>query len=171
MAKDNPSLVCPACGIQRKVFEEYNYNLSPFRKIILDMDLHAIMVHFPQTIAVLIPVCGVLSLITNAAAGIKFLYSIEVMTYILPFTVLVAIGSGIFDGKIRFKKINTPALKKKIILGIMLLCITCIMAYLNYSNDIKSALFRIMGLSILSLMIQVLLARTGIRLMFAWLPG
>lgn len=171
MAKDNPSEVCPACGIQRKVFEDYKYNLSPFRKMILDMDIHAILVHLPQTISVLIPFCGILSMVTDAATGIKFLYSVEILTYILPFTVLGAIVSGIFDGKVRFKKINTPALKKKTILGIILLCITGMMAYFNYSDDIKVVLFPLMGLSVFSLLIQAVLARTGIRLMFAWLPG
>lgn len=171
ITKDDPAEVCPACGIQRKVFEDYKYNLTPRRKIILDLDIHAIMVHLPQAIAVLIPFCGILSLVTDAGTGIKFLYTVEAVTYLLPLTVLGAVVSGIFDGRIRFKKLNTPALKKKMILGSILFGVTSVMAYIMFSNDIKVVLFPLMGLALFSLVIQAVLARTGIKLMFAWLPG
>jgi len=169
--KDDPTDICPACGIQRKVFEDYKYKLSPRRKLFIDLDIHAILVHFPKTIAVLIPFFGILSLITDASIGIKFLFTVESITYLLPLAVLGAILSGLFDGKIRFKKLNTPALKKKIILGSILYAVTAIMIYIVCTMDIRDGLFPLMGLSIISLVIQAVLARTGIRLMFAWLPG
>jgi hypothetical protein len=169
--KDDPAQVCPACGIQRKVFEEYKFTLSPRRKLVLDLDIHAILVHFPQTIGVLIPFFGILSLITEAGIGMKFLYTVEAITYILPPAVLASILSGLFDGNIRFKKLNTPALKKKIILASILLAVTSVMAYINYTTDIRESLLLLTGLSVISLAIQEVLARTGIKLMFAWLPG
>jgi hypothetical protein len=171
ISSDDPTDVCPACGLARKVFEDYKYNLSPRRKFILDMDFHAIMVHLPQTIAVLIPFFGILSLVTDAGIGIKFLYTVEAITYLLPLTVAAALLSGLFDGRIRFKKLNTPALKKKIVFGSGLFAVSAVMAYIAYSTDIKAALFPLMGLSIVCLGIEFVLARTGIKLMFAWLPG
>jgi rubredoxin len=171
MDKDGGHEICPACGVSKKVFEDYKYNLSPRRKLIMDLDLHPIMLHFPQAITVFIPFFGILSLITDAGWGIKFLYSIEIITYLLPLTVIATIITGMIDGKNRFKKLGTPAIKKKIILGTILLVITSIMPCLIFSMGIKEALFPIMGLSIIAMVNEALLSKIGIKLISAYLPG
>jgi NADH:ubiquinone oxidoreductase subunit 6 (subunit J) len=129
------------------------------------------MLHLPQAITGLIPFFGILSLITDAGWGIKFLYSVEIITYLLPLSVLSALFSGMLDGKNRFKKLSTPALKKKIILACILLVITSVMPYLVYSMGIKEALFPVIGLSILALGNEAMLSKIGIRLISAYLPG
>ena len=53
--------VCPACGLPRKVFEDYKERMSPGRSKILQLDLHPIAVHFPQSMLVL----SLLALIIN----------------------------------------------------------------------------------------------------------
>lgn len=171
MNKDGSPDICPACGVSKKVFEDYKYNISPRRKFIMDLDSHPIMLHLPQAITALIPFFGILSLITDAGWGIKFLYSIEILAYLLPLTVIATIVTGMVDGKNRFKKLSTPALKKKIILGLILLITTSMMPYLVFSMGIKDALFPLMGLSLIAMGNEAMLSKLGIKLISAYLPG
>jgi len=171
MDKESNPEICPACGVSKKVFEDYKYNISPRRKLIMDLDIHPIMLHLPQAITALIPFFGILSLLTDASWGIKFLYSVEIITYLLPLTVLATILSGMIDGKNRFKKLGTPALKKKIILGSILLVITSVMPVLLFSMGIKEALFPLIGLSLIAMGNEALLSKIGIKLISAYLPG
>ena len=171
MDKEGAPDICPACGISNKVFEDFKYNISPRRKLIMDLNFHPIMLHLPQAITGLIPFFAVLSLVTDASWGIKFLYTVEIVTYLLPLSVLAAALTGMFDGKNRFKKLNTPALKKKIILASVLLIITTAMPCLVFTMGIKEALFPLMGLSVIALANEALLSKIGIKLIFAHLPG
>ncbi len=171
MNKDSSPEICPACGISKKVFEDYKYNISLRRKFIMDLDFHPIMLHLPQGITGMIPLFGILSLITDASWGIKFLYTVEIITYLLPLSVLATMLTGMFDGKNRFKKLGTPALKKKMILAAILLIFTSVMPYLVFSMGIKDALFPLIGLSIIALANETMLSKVGIKLIFAFLPG
>ena len=171
MDKDGAPDICPACGISKKVFEDYKYNISQKRKLIMDINIHPIMLHLPQAITGLIPFFGFLSLVTDAGWGIKFLYAVEVVTYLLPLSVLAATLTGMFDGHNRFKKLNTPALKKKMILASVLMVLTIVMPCIVYSIGIKDALFPLIGLSFLTLANEAMLSKIGIRLIFAHLPG
>lgn len=171
MDKDGAPDICPACGVPKKVFEDFKYNITPRRKLIMDLNLHPIMLHLPQAITGLIPFFAVLSLITDASLGIKFLYTVEIITYILPLSVSAAAITGVFDGKNRFKKLSTPALKKKIILASVLLILTTAMPSLVFTMGIKEALFPLIGLSMLALANEALLSKIGIKLIYAYLPG
>lgn len=171
MDKESEFEICPACGVSKKVFEDYKYNISPRRKLIMDLDLHPIMLHLPQAITGMIPLFGILSLITDAGWGIKFLNAIEIITYLLPLSVIATILTGMIDGRNRFKKLSTPAIKKKIILGSILLIITSAMPCLLFSLGIKEALFPLIGLSLIALGNEVLLSKIGIKLIQAHLPG
>ena len=75
------------------------------------------------------------------------------------------------DGRNRFKKLGTPAIKKKIILGSILLIITSVMPCLLFTMGIKEALFPLIGLSLIALANEVLLSKIGIKLILAYLPG
>jgi hypothetical protein len=44
--------VCPACGLPRKVFNDYKERMSPGRNKFLHLDLHPIAVHFAQSMLV-----------------------------------------------------------------------------------------------------------------------
>jgi len=171
MDKDDAPDICPACGVPKKVFEDYKYNITPGRKLIMDLNLHPIMLHSPQAITALIPFFGILSLITNASYGIKFLYTVEIIAYLLPLSVLAALLTGIIDGKNRFKKLAAPALKKKIILASILLLLTTAMPYLVFTMGIKEALFPLIGLSFTAMAIEAVLSKIGIKLILAYLPG
>jgi len=172
MEKDKLKDVCPACGVPKKIFEDYKYNLS-FKRyfIMMELDLHPIMLHFPQAISVFIPFFIILSVILDASMGIKLLHGAEVMAYLLPLTVAAAFLTGLFDAKNRFKKLSTPALKTKIILGTVLFAVSLAIPALVFFMEIKEAAMYISALSIICLALQIVLARIGIRLMFAYLPG
>jgi hypothetical protein len=170
--KDKLKDLCPACGVPKKFFEDYKYNLSKKRYfIMMELDLHPILLHFPQAISVFIPFFITLSVILDASMGIKLLYGAEVMAYLFPLTVLAAYVSGLFDAKTRFKKLSPPALKTKITLGAVLLAVSIIIPLVVFFMEIKEAAIYISILSIIALALQILLARIGIKLMSAYLPG
>jgi rubredoxin len=172
MEKEKLKDVCPACGVPEKLFEDYKYNIS-FKRyfIMMELDLHPILLHFPQAISVFIPFFIILSVILDASMGIKLLYSAEIMAYLFPFTVAAAYITGLFDAKNRFKKLTNPALKTKIIYGAVLFMVSLVIPVLVLSMGIKESAMYIAALSVVCIALQVILARIGIKLMFAFLPG
>jgi len=161
--------VCPACGLPKTVFEPYKDNASPGRNAIINMHLHPIAVHFPQAfVIVLIPliVIGLITDINDIMAAAK------VLSLVLPAFTLAALIAGLIDGKIRFKKLSTPALKTKIIFGTILLILSCIVA----STVFLFGLGTISALTVVALLIlctgcQVVLGSIGAKLMMAKLGG
>ena len=100
-----------------KAFEEYKYNVSEFRRKVMSLDIHPVVLHIPQAVSVLIPLFIVLSFFISGTYAIKLIASAEILTLLFPLSVAGSIATGIFDGRVRFKKISTPALKRKIMLG------------------------------------------------------
>lgn len=171
MKKGNDSKICPACGVPHTAFEEYKYNISDKRKLIMELDLHPIVLHFPQAITILIPLLILLEKLTNPLLTIKLISTIEILAFILPFSVFAAFITGVFDGKNRFKKISTPHLMKKIFLSTVLLIITIAITILAFNKGVASSINSILILSIIGSLIQIILARIGIKLMFSYIPG
>jgi len=172
MEKDKLKDVCPACGVPKTAFEDYKYTISKKRYfIMMELDLHPIMLHFPQAVSVFIPFFIILSVILDASMGIKLLHGAEVMAYLLPLTVAAAFVTGLFDAKNRFKKLSTPALKTKIILGAVLFAVSLTIPALVFFMEMKEAAMYISALSVVCIALQIVLARIGIKLMFAYLPG
>jgi len=172
IGKDILKDVCPACGVPGKLFEDYKYSISPRRYfIMMELDMHPIMLHFPQAISVFIPFFIILSVILDASMGIKLLHGAEVMAYLLPLTVAAAFFTGLFDAKNRFRKLTPPALKTKILLGLILFAVSLTIPALVFFMGMKEAAMYISALSVICIALQIVLARIGIRLMYAYLPG
>lgn len=171
MDKKNAPDICPACGAVSKAFENYKYNVSERRRIIMSIDIHPIILHIPQAASALIPFFIIMSFLVSAKYSVRLVFAAEILIYILPVSVLAAFASGIFDGHNRFRKITTPALKKKMILGTALFIVTCAMPLNIYIATIGAAIPSLLILSFLSLAIQAALARIGIKLMYAHMPG
>lgn len=116
--------LCPACGVPAKQFEPFDDRVKEERRRLLDLHIHPVIVHAPQAFAlslILLPV-GLL-----AAAGelrAMFLDTTRVVGVALPVTVLAAFLAGLFDGKLRFKRTNTPLLKKKKLVGALFFAIS-----------------------------------------------
>ena len=122
---------CPACGVQRTAFEPYTPDISEKRKKILDLDLHPVIVHFPQAFGVLIFILAILTLIFPLFFPNQFRVTIQVLSGFLPFVVLGAMLSGMLDGKTRFKKLTTSHLKKKIAFGSIFLAFSIVIVFIS----------------------------------------
>ncbi len=171
MEKEKSPDICPACGAGKAAFWGYRYDLSERRRIIMSIHIHPVILHIAQAATVIIPVCVALSYIAPFRLSIKFIFTAEILSYLLPFSVLAAFVSGMFDGHNRFKKLNTPALRKKMMLGIALLVTTAAMPANILMASMGAAAPSLIILSVVSLALEVMLARTGVRLMEAHMPG
>ena len=119
---------CPACGVPRKAFEPYKENITEKRKKILDLDLHPVVVHFPQAFSVFIFFLAAVAIIFPVLFPDQIRCSIPIMAVFLPLFTAAAILSGMLDGNTRFKKLKTPHLIKKIIFGTIFLILSIILA-------------------------------------------
>jgi hypothetical protein len=118
--------VCPACGLPRKVFEPYREKVSRNRLMLLNLDLHPIAIHLSQSLVIAIPI---LIIITNFFSNFQpeimrsvLLFSV----FVFPFTLVLAIISGIIDGLTRFKTLRTPLLQVKIIFSLIILSLSIV---------------------------------------------
>jgi hypothetical protein len=168
MEADKLGDVCPACGLPRKVFEPYREKVSLNRLKILNLDLHPIAIHLSQSLVILIPV---LVMVTNFFGN--FLPEIlnPVLTFsvfVFPFTLALAIMTGVIDGLTRFKTLKTPLLRVKIIFSIIILSLSIAIFFIapNRDNYIITLI-----LSILSLAAGVQLGLWGKKLIDVILPG
>jgi hypothetical protein len=122
--------VCPACGMPRKVFEPYRERVSRKRLMLLNFDLHPIAIHLSQALVIAIPM---LLLVTNLFKDLQP----EVLNHVLlfsvvvfPFTLALAIITGVIDGLTRFKTLATPILRVKIIFSIIILILSIGLVFL-----------------------------------------
>jgi uncharacterized membrane protein len=164
--------VCPACGLPRKVFDDYKDRMSPGRSKFLHLDLHPIAVHFPQSMLVLSLLALIINLLNPYFHPEVLLGAAQYAAVIFPFAVLAAFISGLLDGKIRFKSVRTPVLKKKIIYGVIMLVasvFTPILA-LNNIDDLKSKLLLLLAGGV-ALICGMVLGHAGKKLMNIGLGG
>jgi len=113
--------ICPACGLPRKVFEQYKERMSPGRSRILQLDLHPIAIHFPQTLLVFLLQALLINILLPNFYPEVLLGTATFSAVLFPITVLGALLTGLVDGKLRFKSVKPPILRKKIIYSSVLL--------------------------------------------------
>jgi hypothetical protein len=111
--------VCPACGVLAKMFEPYEEKLSEKRKRILDLHIHPIIVHMPQGLGFFLLAAFITLLFLSAPVKNSLSLTLKIISSSLFVSIIGAFLAGLLDGKIRFKKITTPILKQKIVLGII----------------------------------------------------
>ena len=68
MEADKLGDVCPACGLPKKVFEPYRERVSRNRLMLLNLDLHPIVIHLSQALVIAIPL---LVIITKLFTGFQ----------------------------------------------------------------------------------------------------
>lgn len=120
--------VCPACGVPVKMFEPYIDPVSEKRRQLLGLHTHPIIVHFPQAFAFSLFILAVLSFFASPVIKVAFLYTIQVLSFFLPLVVLLSLLTGLLDAQTRFKRLNTPFLKMKIIIGLVFFIVSIILA-------------------------------------------
>jgi uncharacterized membrane protein len=131
--------ICPACGVPAKMFEPYTDPVSQKRRLILGLHIHPIMVHFPQAFSITLFILTALSYFSSVKIKWMLFDAIKVISFLLPFFVVLSIITGLFDGKIRFRKVTTPLLKKKIVLGMLLLITSIALAYITFSEQLTAS--------------------------------
>jgi uncharacterized membrane protein len=165
--------VCPACGVPAKMFEPYTDPVSEKRRMILGLHIHPIMVHFPQAFSITLFLLMVLSYFTPVKIEWMLFDAILVVSFLLPYFVILSIITGLLDGKIRFRKVTTPLLKKKFILGVLLLIISIILAFVAFSGGFPASPLReyFTLLTIIAVACSAELGLIGGHLMEAKFPG
>ena len=102
--KDAPG-ICPACGVKGKIFEEYESPISKKRRIALELNMHAIMVHLPIAFVSSMFLISVLRIIGFFSDQSVFMGMLRAIILILPFAAIFATLTGMIDSKLRFKRI------------------------------------------------------------------
>jgi hypothetical protein len=160
--------VCPACGLPRKVFEPYRERVSRNRLMILNFDLHPIVIHLSQALVIAIPVIAIL---TNLFKNFQpeVLNNVMIFSvFVFPFTLVMAIITGIIDGLTRFKTLATPLLRVKIIFSLIILSLSVALFFIAPQQ--KLYLLTI-ALSLLTLASGIQLGLWGKKLINVILPG
>jgi len=168
MEADKLGDVCPACGLPRKVFEPYRERVSRNRLILLNFDLHPIVIHLSQALVIAIPM---LVIITNLFKDFypEILNSVLTFSvFVFPITLFLAIITGIIDGLTRFKTLTTPLLRVKIIFSIIIFFLS---VALFFTVPHEKYYILTLVLSILSLGAGVHLGLWGKKLINVILPG
>jgi hypothetical protein len=129
MEADKLGDVCPACGLPRKVFEPYRERVSRNRLILLNFDLHPIAIHLSQALVIAIPVLVIISNLFRNFQPEVIKNVIIFSVFLFPFTIIIAMITGIIDGLTRFKTLATPLLRVKIIFSIIILILSAAMFY------------------------------------------
>lgn len=166
--------VCPACGVPAKMFEPYAERISEKRLKILKMDIHPIIVHLPQAFAAFLVILAAALYIPFSVPLHTMLHdTVVVLAAALPFTVLAAFGAGLIDAKIRFRRVTTPILKRKILAGTLFFVFSAIAAALALLTGIGGgfALAAFLSLQVLSLQCGAMLGLWGSTLTNAAFPG
>lgn len=168
MDADKLGDVCPACGLPRKVFEPYREKVSRNRLILLNLDLHPIAIHLSQALVIAIPI---LTILTNLFKEFQPEMLKNVLTFsvvVFPFTLVIAIITGVIDGLTRFKTLATPILRVKIIFSLIILALSIAMFFVAPKENLVTLTII---LSILSLGAGIQLGLWGKKLINVILPG
>lgn len=127
MNESDLGLVCPACGVSKQNFEPYLEKMSLVRVKKLAYHIHPIIVHYPQAFITFLFLLQLLYLFIQNTDVSLIQSTIILLSYSLPFVVIAAFLTGLYDGKIRFKRVTTPILKQKIVFGIIFFIMSIIL--------------------------------------------
>lgn len=162
--------VCPACGLPHTVFESYRERVSANRLFILGLDIHPIVIHLSQTFVAMIPVLMSVHLLFPRFIPHILSPVIDFSISVFPLTLIGAFISGIIDGLTRFKTLDTPLLKSKIIYSVIILLISFAMLLSFIFLPTKYTLIDLV-LSFAALYCAVKLGMMGKKLLDVILPG
>ncbi len=164
--------VCPACGLRSSVFEPYQEKISARRSFLLNLDLHPILVHFPQSFASILPPLILTQLLLPTFYREQLIAVTSFTALVLPLTTAAAFAAGLFDAKIKLKRLVMPALIRKIAAGSALLLFSAanglVVALHGYNGETQ---VYVLALSVASFVCAVLLGMMGKKLIPAILPG
>jgi len=154
--------VCPACGALLTSFESYDYEIGDKRLSNLKMHLHPMLVHFPQSISILSFLVIVIVFLMKRNTNSEWILIEKIISIILPFTIIAAMASGVFDAKARLKNMTGAIQRQKIQIGTLFLVVSGISAILiNYEVFTAFGIIAILLLGLISVICSILLGRKG----------
>lgn len=164
--------VCPACGVPKTAFESYKYTISEKRLKILNFHLHPILVHFPQSIAMLSLMFLIVAFATKGTISANLIIVEKLCSVLLPISVIIAMAAGFLDAKQRFTKKFGPRVKQKMIIGAVFFASSVLSAILIYSETFSTGgKVVIITLSLICFACSAVLGKLGGTLLDAKLPG
>ena len=170
--KDALRRVCPACGAPLTAFEPYEDRVSAARRSILNLDLHPILVHAPQTFATLLPGLVMVAMLFPGFYANELNAVVCFTSLILPLSVVGAIVSGLIDGKVKFKRLGVPLVMLKMVAGACLLLLSIVNAAIVLVGGFQASVRPfVLVLGAASFLCAVLLGHTGKKLILPILPG
>ncbi len=169
VAQDKLGDECPACGVKATMFVPHDERISSKRKFLLALDIHPILVHFTQAYTATILAISLLTPFVKAGWVRPLTTVVFVLGHALPFTVIAAFIAGMFDGNVRFRKITTPLLVRKMVLGAIYLALTGGVFACVQLHPMPMAL--IAGLSALAMLAASILGFWGVSLLNSRFPG
>jgi rubredoxin len=160
--------VCPACGLPRKVFEPYRERVSRNRLVLLNFDLHPIVIHLSQALVIAIPLLAIVTNLFKQFQPEMLKNVLAFSVFVFPFTLIMAIITGVIDGLTRFKTLATPILRVKIIFSLIILMLSVALFFIAPRENLY---ILTIVLSILSLGAGFQLGLWGKKLINVILPG
>ena len=175
MEKSALGEVCPAFGVKKEMFEPWEDKVGALRRLILDRHLHPVIVHAPQALAFLTLILGATFPLYAADLQKGYIWpALAVMAWMFPFAIVATILSGFFDAMVRYRKVATPALLRKQILGYLLLISSVVMTVLVAVNGSFASLpvwLSFVGVNIIAMGTSTHLGLLGATLTHAAMPG
>jgi rubredoxin len=154
MEADKLGDVCPACGLPRKVFEPYREKVSRNRLMLLNLDMHPIVIHLSQALVIAIPLLTIMINLLHSFHT-EVLKSVLIFSvFVFPITLVLAIITGVVDGLTRFKTLSTPLLRVKIIFSLIILALSVVLFFVAPKE----------GFGVLTIVLSVLCLAAGVQL-------
>ncbi len=140
---------CPACGVRDTAFVPFQHKASLNRRLFLKLDVHPVAVHFTITYTAVSALLFFLLLFVDELLGVRIQGILDLQITFLPLLIVSGGITGLIDGKMRFRKIKTPYLLRKIVLGCCLLATTVILLILHIISQGDDSFLLIEALLIL----------------------
>lgn len=164
---------CPACGAPRAVFDPYTDRMSERRRKLLDLHLHPMLVHFPQAFSVSVLALAFAPLIFKGKAEELLFGTLKILALALPVSAAASLAAGVFDGRVRFKKIRrSPILKRKLVLSFGLFVSSAAEALVLWlGNGPGRGILPVIGLAFIAIICSLALGSQGIKVASSEMPG
>jgi len=128
--------ICSACGARERAFIPFEHKASKNRREYLKYDVHPVIVHFTVSYTGTMTILFLLNeFITDNILGIDISPTLNLIILFLPLLVILAGGTGLIDGKIRYRKLQTPYLQLKIFMGAALFIDSLLILFFNNFKD------------------------------------
>ena len=175
MEKSALGEVCPACGVKAQMFEPFEEKVTGLRHLLLELDIHPITVHLPETLAALLLLFTLVFPLIPANLQAQFLWpTAQILSWLFPLSVAAGFVTGLWDAKVRYRKVTTPILVRKIGLGVLLFLTSIAQAVLVSVGPGFQSFGLWLGyliVSAISLGLGSILGKIGVKLIHGAMPG